>query len=131
VYHLNEQPHEIDLHIEDVTPEAIMAEALLALSDVFGAARDGKPVTHEVVVRAHDFPGLLAAWMQELVRLAETEGFVPERVAKMRIEGTGIDAVVAGERSIPQSRIKAVTYDRLEMSQLEDGAWTARVILDV
>jgi SHS2 domain-containing protein len=133
VYHLTEHPTQIELYIEDVTPEAVLAEALLALGDVFAeaSAESGTPVTHEIVVRADDFPALLNAWVNELVRLAEGDGFVPERVATMRLESTSIDAVVAGERGIPQSRIKAVTYERLEMRRLDDGVWNARVVLDL
>lgn len=132
-YQLIEHPNEIELQIEDANLEAVLAEALLALGDVFAdaSAESGTPVTHEVVVRADDFPGLLGAWMAELVRLAETDGFIPERVETMRLEPTAVAAVVAGERGIAQSKIKAVTYDRLEAEQLDDGAWTARVILDV
>ena len=132
-YQLIEHPNEIELQIEDANLEAVLAEALLALGDVFAAAsaESGTPVTHEVVIQANDFPALLGAWMEELVRLAETDGFIPERVETMRLEQTAVAAVVAGERGTAQSKIKAVTYDRLEAEQLDDGAWTATVILDV
>jgi SHS2 domain-containing protein len=132
-YQLIEHPNEIELQIEDVNLEAVLAEALLALSDVFAAAsaESGTPVTHEIVIQADDFQALLGAWMAELVRLAETDGFIPERVETIRLEPTSVVAVVAGERGIAESKIKAVTYDRLEVARLEDGAWTARVILDV
>lgn len=133
MYHLSEHPDQIELLIEDVSPEAVLAEALLALGDVFASAsaESGTPVTHEVAIRAADFPALLGAWVEELVRLAETDGFIPERVEKMRLESTSLTARVAGERGIPQSRIKAVTYERLEMERRDDGVWNARVILDL
>jgi SHS2 domain-containing protein len=132
VYHLEERSSEIELLIEDVDAERIFAEALLALGDVFAdaAAAPGTPVTHEVEVRASDLPTLLAEWIRELVYLAEAEGFVPERITKLRLAGTSLSAEVAGERSIPRSLIRALAYDRVEMEQLEDGTWTARVVLD-
>lgn len=132
-YHLNEQPDRIELEIEDVSPESVLNEALMALGDVFAdaSAESGTPVTHEVALRADDFPALLGAWIDELVRLAEKESFVPERLERMRLETSTINAVVAGERGIPRSRIKAVTYERLETRRREDGVWEARAILDV
>jgi SHS2 domain-containing protein len=132
-YQLIEHPDEIELQIEDANLEAVLAEALLALGDVFAdaSAESGTAVTHEVVIRAEDFPALLGAWMEELVRLAEADGFIPERVETMRLEQTSVVAVVAGERGIAQSKIKAVSYERLEIRRLEDGAWAASVILDV
>lgn len=130
MYNWLEGDAEIELLIEDVTPEAVFAEALLALGDALSEATHGTPVTHEVALSAEDLPALLAAWMNELVNLAERDGFKPERVEKLRIEGSSLRARVAGERSIPQSEIKAVTYHGVEMKRLDDGAWAARVTLD-
>ncbi len=105
----------------------------MALGDVFAdaSAESGTPVTHEVALRADDFPALLGAWIDELVRLAEKESFIPERLERMRLEASTINALVAGERGIPRSTIKAVTYERLETRRREDGVWEARAILDV
>jgi SHS2 domain-containing protein len=68
--------------------------------------------------------------LEELVYLAETDGFVPKRVVRMQLEGTRLVAVVGGVRSVPQSLIKAVTYHRLEMRRA-NGTRSARVVLDV
>jgi SHS2 domain-containing protein len=125
-----EHTSEIELLIEDATPEGVFTEALVALGDVLSEARKGEPVTHAVRISAPDLPALLAAWMEELVFLAETDGFIPERVVEIELEDTGIVAVVGGERSVPQSLIKAVTYHRLEMGRTDAG-WRARVVLDV
>jgi SHS2 domain-containing protein len=130
VYHWIRHTSEIELEIEDVDPQAVLTEAVLALSEIFPLTREAEPVTHELEVAAEDLPGLLAAWMHELLRLAQIDGFVPERVEKLRLEGPRVWAVVAGERSTPpRSPIKAVTERRLEMRQLDDGAWSARVVL--
>jgi SHS2 domain-containing protein len=130
LYRWAEHTSEIELLIEDDSPEAVFTEALVALGDVLSEARGGEPVTHEVGISAPDLPALLAGWMEELVYLAETDGFIPERVAKLELEGTSLVAVVAGERSVPQSLIKAVTYHRLELKRA-NGTWRARVVLDV
>lgn len=121
---------EVELLIEDVSHEALFTESLLALSDVLSEAKGGKPVTHEIQVRAPDLPALVEGWVKELVHLAESDGFVPERVEKLRLESSSFKAVVAGERSIPQDMIRAVTCRGVEMKRLEDGALAVRVILD-
>lgn len=132
MYQLDRRGSEIELTIEDVDPGGVFGEALLALGDVFSeaAAASGKPVTHEVQVSAADLSGLLANWIRELVRLAEVEGFVPERIEKLRLADTGLRAVVAGERAIPRSLIKSVAYDHLEFEQQDDATWSARIVLD-
>lgn len=121
---------EVELLIEDVSPEALFTEALLALSDVLSEAKGGMPVTHEIQVSAPDLQALVAGWVKELVHLAESDGFVPERVEKLRLESSSVKAVVAGERSIPEDMIRVVTCRGVEVKRLEDGAWGARVILD-
>lgn len=132
MYRLEQRPDELELELEDTEAAGIFSEGLLALSDVFSeaAAASGRPVTHEVEVRSRDLSGLLAEWIRELVHLAEHQGFVPERIEKLRLAGTSLRAVVAGERAIPQGLIRAVAYDRVEMLQEEDGTWSARIVLD-
>jgi SHS2 domain-containing protein len=128
VYRWLEHTSEIELLIEDESPGAVLTESLVALGDALAEARGGEAVTHEMRIRAQDLPGLLAAWIQELVNLAEADGFIPERVVRMELEGTDVEAIVGGERSVPQSRIKEVTHRRTEMKQA-GGAWWARVVL--
>ncbi|HSI81004.1 MAG TPA: archease [Solirubrobacterales bacterium] len=130
MYRWVEHRSEIELLIEDDSPEAVLTEALVALGDILSEARGGEPVTHEVELSASDLPTLLAAWMKDLVYRAAADGFIPERVVRIELDDTTLSAVVAGERSVPQSLIKAVTYHRLELSR-DDRTWHARVILDV
>lgn len=130
MYRWVEHTSEIEVLIENDSPEAVFAEAMAAIGDVLADGRDGEPVTHEVALSASDLPALLAAWMEELVYLAETDGFIAQRIERLELEGTSLRAVVGGECSVPQSLIKAVTYHRLEMGRT-DGGWRARVVLDV
>lgn len=80
---------------------------------------------------AADLPSLLVEWLGELVFLAESDGFVPERVTEMGLAGGRLQAVVAGQRATPQALVKGVTYHRLEFAQDGESAWHARVVLDV
>lgn len=130
MYHWVDHESEVELVIEDEDLGGVMTEALIALGELLSEERGGEAVTHKVSVSAHDLPALLAEWMSELVFLAETDGFIPERVVRMEIADHSLDATVAGQRSVPRNLIKGVTYHRLELERLE-GEWRARVILDV
>ena len=130
MYRWVEHTSEVELVVEDHTPEGVFAEAAVALGDLLSNARGGEPVTHEVRASAGDRPALLAAWMEELVYLAETDGFIPQRIIELELGDGDVKATLGGERSVPQSLIKAVTYHRLEMEPAESG-WRARVVLDV
>jgi SHS2 domain-containing protein len=131
VYRWLDHTSERELWIEDETPKAVLGEAAIALGDLLREHRRGEPVTHRVRAAAADLPALLAEWLGELVYLAETDGFVPERVVEMDLSDTSVTAVVGGQRTTPQTLVKGVTYHRLEFEQDGDGTWHARVILDV
>jgi SHS2 domain-containing protein len=131
VYRWLDHTSERELWIEDETPKAVLGEAAIALGDLLREHRQGEAVTHPVRISAPDLPALLVEWLEELVYLAETDGFVPERVVEMDLAGNAVEAVVAGQRTAPQTLVKGVTYHRLEFAQDDENAWHARVILDV
>jgi SHS2 domain-containing protein len=130
VYRWVEHTSEVEVLIEDDSPRAVFIEALVALGDLLTEERGGDPVTHEVSISAPDLPALLVEWLSELVYLAESDGFIPERVVEIEFTQTSLEATVGGQRARPQTVIKGVTYHDLELSQTE-GRWRARVVLDV
>ena len=130
MYRWVEHTAEIELRIEASTEEAILADALAAFSELVGGDEEGEPARHEVVVAGPDPPARLVEWLEELVFLAETEDFVPERVANLELRGGELRAEVDGRRDRPAHLVKAVTYHGLEVEERGDG-WHARVVLDV
>lgn len=131
MYRWLDHTSEAELWIEDESPKAVLGEAVIALGDLLGERREGEPVTHRVGVAAADLPTLLAEWLGELAYLAETDGFAPKRVVEMDLSDSSVEAVVAGQRTDPQTLVKGVTYHRLEFERDGDRAWHARVVLDV
>jgi SHS2 domain-containing protein len=121
---------ELELRIEAQSPEDAFAEAMMALAELFDGSADWAADEHEISVSAPDRATLLAEWLNELVFLAETSGFVPTRIERASLGETVMDATVAGVRGEPRPLVKAVTYHRLELTEIDD-AWRARVIFDV
>ncbi|MGH2961051.1 MAG: archease [Solirubrobacterales bacterium] len=128
---------ELELRLEAGSEEGVFREALVALAALLVERIDedgGEATRHELHASAPDRPTLLAEWLSELAFLAETEGFVPERVDELSISSSGsavdLDAIVGGRRADPPHLVKAVTYHRLEMAE-RDGTWRATVVLDV
>jgi SHS2 domain-containing protein len=130
MYRWVEHTAEIELRIEAPTEEALLADALAAFAELVGRDEEGKPARHAVVVSAPDPAARLVEWLEELVFLAETEDFVPERAAKLELRGDELHAEVDGRRDRPSQLVKAVTYHGLEVAERGDG-WHARVVLDV
>jgi protein archease len=120
---------EVELAIEAATEREVLADALAALAELLGVDA-GAHEQRTVAVEAPDRPALLAAWLEELVFLAETEGFVPHRLDDLELGERSLRAVVSGGLDEPPPLVKAVTYHRLSFESVGTG-YRATVVLDV
>jgi SHS2 domain-containing protein len=130
VFRWVEHTAELELEIEAPTTEAVFEEALAALAELVRDG-DGSPTTWKIALEADDLPMLLVDWLQELIYLGETKGFVPERIASLELEESRLDATVEGHAGEPRHLVKAVTLHRLHLRPDDEGGWRARVVLDV
>jgi SHS2 domain-containing protein len=123
---------ELELQIDAATERELFADALDAFEELAGRDPAGDPARHEVFVLAEgpDPASLLVEWIEELVFLAETEDFVPERLVSLELGKSELRAEVEGRRGKPAHLVKAVTYHGLVVEERADG-WHARVVLDV
>jgi protein archease len=130
VFRWLEHTAELGLEIEATSREAVFEEALAAFAELVGGG-DGPLTTREVEVEA-DEPGLLLVeWLSELLYLADTEQFVPERVASLDLDRNHLRATVEGRLGEPGQLLKAVTLHRLEFREDATVGWRAHVVLDV
>lgn len=87
-----------------------------------------------VCVSANDRDALLVSWLNELLFLLDTRGFLPRQVAIGHLSNIELDADLMGDTIDSEGHrvrrmIKAATYHQLTVRQVE-GLWEARVILD-
>jgi protein archease len=121
---------EVELEIEATSEHEVLEAALRALSELLGVEESAGPEQRSLALSAADRPALLAAWIEELAFLAESEGFVATGINELELETGGLIATVAGVLDEPPPLVKAVTYHRLAFEPSGDG-YVARVILDV
>jgi SHS2 domain-containing protein len=130
VYRWVDHTAELELAVESSSEEGVFADAVAALGELLGEAPGGATVRFEVAARAPDRAAVLADWISELVFLAETESFVPERVVALSVGDGSARGVVEGRRAEPRQLVKAVTYHGLSFDRV-NGGWKATVVLDV
>ena len=135
MYRWSDHTGELGLKIEATSEAGVFEEALAALGELLGGEAgggpaDGESVSRRVEAAAPDRPALLAAWLEELLFLAESERLVPERVARLDLTDTGLVATIEARRGSPRPLVKAATYHRLSFRR-EGDAWRATVVLDV
>ena len=121
---------EVELAVEAATQEDVFREAAAGLRELLAAGGNGEPSTRSVTVSAADRAALLAEWLGELAFLAETEGFVADRVEALELEEAQLRATVSGRMGSPPHLVKAVTYHGLSLAAHGAG-WRATVVLDV
>jgi SHS2 domain-containing protein len=130
VYRWVDHAAEVELEIDASTERQVLADALAALAELLGFSDGTGAERREIIARAQDRPALLAAWLEELVLRAESEGFVATRLEELSLSGDSLSATVSGHLADPPALVKAVTYHRLEFARAEHG-YFARVVLDV
>ena len=132
---------ELELELEAASEHEVLSDALDALRELL--VGNETPVSSQswrghadeierraVRATASDRPALLAAWLEELVFLAESEGFIPVAVERLSLEHCALSAMVAGHFEEARPLVKAVTYHRLQFEPSERG-YRARVVFDV
>jgi len=131
-YRFVDHTAELQLELEAPSRAAVFEDAVLAIAELLvGDTTPAAPSrSREVVVAAGDDPALLAAWLDELLFVAETECVVPQRVESIDVVRDGIRAVVSFAEAKPVHSVKGATYHDLRLAQ--DGeTWRGRVVLDV
>jgi SHS2 domain-containing protein len=141
-YRWLEHTSEVALRIDAPTEEAVFEQALVALGELVRGKRaeehgavtrlesDGELCALELTVAGEDRATLFAAFLQELVYLAEMHDLVPERAEHVELTDQRLTATVCGHRGSPLHLVKGVTYHELSFAPSGDG-FTATVVLDV
>jgi SHS2 domain-containing protein len=132
-YAWGEHVGELELHVEAATEHEVFSEAARAFGELLVADDDapaGPPIAVEVRAEGRDRAAQLAEWLDELIFLAETEGFVPEAVEALELSGGAVRARVTGRRGAPPHLVKAATRHRLAFEEAAAG-WQASMVLDV
>jgi SHS2 domain-containing protein len=120
---------ELELRLAGANERDVLDAAARAFGELLGGD-GGDEVARDVHAAGRDAALLLAGFLDELVFLAETDGFVPARLEAAAIGGGALRARVRGALGAPPHLVKAVTHHRLAFERTE-GGWTATAILDV
>jgi SHS2 domain-containing protein len=108
-YRFVEHMGEVELALEAASEAGIFEAALAAFAELVATGDEQEPARRELELRAGDHALLLVDWLNELVFLAEVEGFVPERVAAFELAENCLRATIDGRRNHPRQLVKAVT----------------------
>jgi SHS2 domain-containing protein len=129
VHEWREHTAEIELFVRAATPEQVVREAAAAFGRLVELDSDGVPGQRRVAVEGHDYASMLVGFLEELIYLADTDCFVADD-STIEFAAGRLNAQLEGRVTEIQPLVKAATYHELEFRET-DGAWQARVVLDV
>lgn len=129
-YEWRDHTAEVELAIDAASEEDVFRAALEAFGRLVEREDGGEPVERRVTAAAAERGGLLVAWLEELIFLADSESFVPDAVESLVLGDSELRARVRGRRADLDPLVKAATYHGLQFTS-EEGRWRARVVLDV
>jgi SHS2 domain-containing protein len=132
LYRWVEHTAEVELALEGSSRREILAEALAALAELleFGGEKGNRERRAVTISGADADDALLVAWLEELLYLAEAEGFVATDLVDLDLRSGGLEARVDGVVGEPPPLVKAVTLHRL-LFEAQGDVYVARVVLDV
>ena len=129
MYEWRSHTAEIELHLEASTEEEVFADACDAFGRLIERESGGELATCELELQARDRGALLVDLLEELIYLADTEGFVSDH-AEVELDGDNARVRLRGRRTEVEPLVKAATYHGLEFARRGE-TWHARVVLDV
>jgi SHS2 domain-containing protein len=129
MYEWQNHTAEIELRVVAPTDDGVFADAVDAFGRYVELDRGGEPARHELDLEAPDRGALLVALLEELIFLADTEEFVPDR-AEVHVEQNRLSGVLEGRRTRIDPIMKAATYHGLQFER-NGEVWDARVVFDV
>jgi SHS2 domain-containing protein len=129
-YRWIEHTGELELELESDSERGLFEAGFDAIRELVSGSETQERIEVPVELTGSDRALLMADWLGELAFLIEMRGLVPERLASFELDDDRAKALVQGSAGDPPHLVKAVTYHRLSFEPA-DGAWRARVVLDV
>jgi len=136
IYRLLEHTADIRLRIAGRSFAGLLNNAVFALTDQILDARSVRTVQSRKVRVCGGAPEeLLVKVLQECLFLFDARGFAARSLQKVRLKGGVLEAVLRGERFMPErhrskSEVKAVTMHGLKVKR-RLKLWSVEIVLDV
>jgi len=133
-YRIIEHEADIGFEVYGKTLEEIYRNAAEALFSLIINFKDQVPSEKGKLIDLKDGDVLLISFLNELLYLWDTEGFIPKefslKVNENRVTGNVIGGIFDPVRDVIVREVKAVTYHAFSISN-EDDIYKARFIIDI
>ncbi len=125
-----EHTGELELRLSHRTLPGIYREGVRGLAEELGRPGPGAREERPLVIRSSGRDALLADLLNEVLYLAEAEGFIAQDLVVDEVADGRLAGRLVGRAGVARTLVKAATYHGLRVRR--DGErWNASVVLDV
>ena len=115
--------------------EEAFSNAALGMFSLMFEPEKVKPKTEKNIdVEGKDLQALLYNWLEELLFLLDSEGFLLHEIKELSIEGSRLHAAITGDsisdKYESHGDVKAVTYNEMDITK-KMGNVTVQVVFDL
>jgi SHS2 domain-containing protein len=121
---------EVEVELTAQTEAGVFEAGLAAFAELVTTNGAGPPTSRTVELSGRDRCLMLLDWLNELLFLAEIDGFVPTSLTSIELGDETLRARVAGYLGAPRALVKAVALSGLRFER-EEGEWHGRAVFDV
>ena len=115
-------------------PESFSNAALAMMSIMVDYETVENVITKEITTKGNDEMAILYNFLEELLFLLDTEGFLLHKVEEISIDNGKLSATVVGDTDIDRyellGEVKAVTYNEMEIVEKKDDVMV-QVVVDL
>lgn len=141
-YEILDHPADIGIKVYGKSLEELFINAAMGTSALIVEPFETseKSIRKEVNLNTKNYTELFTNWLDEIIYLFDTNGFLTKRIKNISIhsskEECNIQALLEGEKFNKNKHeiklyLKAVTYHQLQIKQLKDKSWEAIVYFDI
>lgn len=130
-------PHTADIKFQASgrTIEEAFSQAAYALREAMCKNKVRAKIKKKISISGKDFESLLYNFLEELLFLLDTQGFLISKIERIKIdkENKKLEAEVLGDKAENYEfdvDVKAITYNDMFVKK-EKGKWIVQVVLDV
>ena len=132
-YEIIEHTADVGIEAADASIEGVFEQTAHGLFEILGGWEPGDGDVEELQLEPADNAGLLVDWLNELLYIQDTRDIVFTKLEVGNIDDGGLSATIGVKprtTALYGTAVKAATFHRLSVEE-RDGAWFARVYLDV
>ena len=136
MFKILDHPADIGIEIKGKSLEDLFINAALGTTSLIIEQHEISANTKkEINLKGNDMEDLFIKWLDEVIYLFDTEGFLIKNVHVETLRATSLHTILQGEKYSKAKHeiklyLKAVTYHQLEIKQTKDR-WKAKVFFDV